>query len=473
MVWHKRIPTRTLERLGRRKFLSMSAASAALLPFVPKLEHEVQAAGTTNERLVVFHTPNGSILRNWRMNLQHGDALPENLSEILQPLAPMRDRLILLDGIDNMPTALASLGVLPMLGKGHDAAGSIWTQWAAEPGGPATCNNGAACGWPNGPSFDQLVASRIGGDTPYASINPSVYANSSDRQRNVFYDLQGQPVVGENNPRVLFDRLFADLNLDPEEKQRLKARKLSVIDSVLSDINSLKTKLSAADKRKLDAHLTGVAALEHAIEGLDTVCEIPDRPPSLEPRDNANLPTITDLQIELLVNALSCDLTRVVAFKWGQEGSTGSANWLGQNSGIHTVSHWEAGGSVQTAIQWMTNLNRWFAEKFGSIAQKLEERGVLDGTLLVWGQTMCEGAEHNARNIPMVVLQGEGYFETGRYLKYGNFPTVVPGGQGPSNEDYGGESMNRFITSMCHSMGLDDIDTFGDAQFGQGTLPDL
>jgi hypothetical protein len=453
----------------------MSAAAGALLPFVPQLEREVSAAGQTCKRLVIFNTPNGSILRNWRIpGLQHGDPLPEALSEILQPLAPLRDKMIVLDGIDNLPTAWAAQGIYAMLGKGHQGAGSIWTQWAPEPDGPATCDNGASCTWPNGPSLDQFIADRIGHETPYKVLNPNVYAHETERQANCFYDASGQPVIGEKNPRVLFDRLFADLDLDPAEKERLRAEKLSVIDSVKGDLDSLKTRLGPGDRQRLEAHLDGVRALERAVEALDAACEIPVIPDGdLAMRESENFPAITDAQIEISVNALACDLTRVVGFKWGREGSTGVPVWLGLNNGIHTISHWEAGNGEEDSIQWMTDLNRWYAEKFAQLCTMLEAKGILDETLLVWSNTMCEGNAHNARNVPMVIVQGAGYFETGRYLKYGDFPSIVPEGQGPSNEDYGGESMNRLITSLCHAMGSDDVESFGDPAFGTGPLPDL
>lgn len=463
-------------RLGRRRFLGMTAGAASLLPFVPLLEREAEAAGPACKRLFVFHTPNGSILRNWRVpGLSHGDPLPAQLSEILQPLAPLRDRMIVLDGIDNLPSALAAQGQLFMSGKGHHGCGSIWTQWAPEAAqGQALCDNDTPCTWPGGPSFDQYVAQRIGGDTPFASLNPGVRRSSTERQFNYFYNAMGQPVVREINPRALFDKVFADIQLDPAAKERLRAERKSIIDSVKGDLDSLSVRLGTADRHRLEAHLEGVRALEQAVDALDAVCEVPDAPPgNLALTDNDTLPTILDLQIEICVNALACDLTRVVSLQFGAEGSFATATWLGQNEGIHTASHWEAHGSEDLSIQWMTDLNRWYAEKTALIAQRLLDRGVLDQTLLVWSQTMCEGAQHNARNIPMVLLQGDGYFQTGRYLKYGSFPSVVPVGQGNSNADYGGESMNRFITSLCHGMGLDDVESYGDPLFGEGTLPDL
>jgi hypothetical protein len=472
----RRIPSARLARLGRRQFLGLTAGAAVLLPFVPVLEREAAAVGTPCKRLFVFHTPNGSILRNWRVpGMTHGDALPETLSEILQPLSAYRDRMIVLDGIDNLPTAYAALGELFMAGKGHQASGSIWTQWAPEAAeGQALCDNDTPCAWPAGPSFDQFVADRIGHETPFASINPGVRVASSERLRNYFYNASGQPIVREISPRTMFDSLFADLQLDPDEKARLRAEKKSVIDSVSAELTALDAKLGASDRRRIEAHLEGIRALEQAIDGLDAVCEIPPQPgDDLDVYDNDSLPTILDLQIEIAVNALACDLTRVVALQWGAEGAFSVATWLGHDEGDHTISHWEAHGSEELSIQWMTDLNRWYAEKVALVTQRLIDHNVLDETLLVWSHTMCEGMQHNARNVPMVLLQGEGYFETGRYLKYGDFPDVLPLGQVESNEDYGGESMNRFITSLCHAMGFADVDSFGDPQFGTGPLPGL
>jgi hypothetical protein len=466
--------------ISRRGLLALSAAGAALVPFVPLLEREASAAGGTCKRLVVFHTPNGSILRNWRPS---GSGANWQLSEILQPLAAFKDRMIVLDGLDNLPGSLAATGDVSMIGKGHHASGSVLTQYAAVSGdGGAICNNDAACDWPAGPSFDQYIVKRLQESastaTLFGSITPGVSPDGALRQYRVFYNEDGQPVNPEGNPQKLFDALFADALLDPAEKARLKRERQSVIDVVKGELDSVKGKLGAHDRTRLDAHLEGVLQLEKIVNGTIGECSIPPSPETGEwtyaqLNGNDTMPALTELQFEIAAHALACDMTRVVSFQWGREGSTGVATWLGQNEGIHTISHWE-GATQATAIQWMTDLNAWFAEKLAAFLTRLEELGALDDTLILWTQTMCEGATHNACNLPTVMVQGQnGYFQTNRYLRYGDFPSVLPTSIGAANTPQGGESLNRLWTSVCHAMGFNDVDCFGDPDFGTGTLPGL
>ncbi len=181
----------------------------------------------------------------------------------------------------------------------------------------------------------------------------------------------------------------------------------------------------------------------------------------------------TDVQFELAAQALACDVTRMVGPQSGREGSTGTATWLNQNVGIHTASHWQ-GTDEATAIQWMTDLNRWYTERLAAFFQLLFDKGAWDDTLILWTMALTEGARHNTRNVPTVLIQGgDAYFDTGRYLKYGNFPDIVPSGQSASNADFGGDSMSRVLTSVCHAMGFEDVESFGDAKFGSGALPRL
>jgi hypothetical protein len=462
-----------MPRFGRRQLLGLGA-SAAVLPFVPWLDREVGAAGPPAKRLVLFTTPNGSILDSWR---PQGTEKSFSLSTILEPLAAHKQRMIVLDGVDNTPAALAALGEFSMIGKGHQGAGSLWTQFAAEPGaGETVCDGDSPCQWPAGPSLDQYVASKpqFGGETLFASLTPGVICNGGDRQSRVYYDLDGQPVHPENDPRVLFDMLFSELDLDPAEKQSLRKRRQSVIDVVKGDISALQPKLSMADRHRVDAHLEGVLAIEKKLAGFEGICNAPAEPPEVDIFDNASRPLMTDLQFEIAAHALACDLTRVVSYQWGREGSTGAATWLGQNEGIHTLSHWEGASSVDQAIEWMVDLNRWYAERLAAFLDLLEEKQILDDTLVVWATPLTQGNTHAARNIPLVAFQGSGgYFETNRYLEYGNYQQDKGHvSQKDNNLDHGGQPMTRFCVSILQALGIDD-DSFGDPAFGTGALPGL
>ena len=224
------------------------------------------------------------------------------------------------------------------------------------------------------------------------------------------------------------------------------------MDSVRSDVAALQPKLAPSDRHKLDAHLTGIAELEKRLDDLTPpACEVPDEPDEIDFRATENLEAVTDAQIDLAVQALACDCTRVVGFQWGREGSTGVAPWIG-SGGIHTRSH----ETTPESIEYRTELATWFATKFVRLLDGLAAANALQDTLVVWGSPMAVADFHTSWNMPIVVVDGTGYFDTGRYLRWGTYE----GGYTPST----GVSSNKLLVSLCHAMGLSDVTSVGNLQ---------
>ena len=68
-----------------------------------------------------------------------------------------------------------------------------------------------------------------------------------------------QPAIGENNPWLAYQDLMGLSNLDEVALARLTARRESVLDLVEADFSRLQAaNLGAADRAKLDMHLTAV-----------------------------------------------------------------------------------------------------------------------------------------------------------------------------------------------------------------------
>ena len=124
-----------------------------------------------------------------------------------------------------------------------------------------------------------------------------------------------QPVPPEDDPLAAFSRLFGNASPELREKRR------SVLDSVTADYAALDAKLGGADRQRLDAHLTAIREIE---KGLDKapfrphgICQIPsyDRPADIYA--DASYDAVGKAQMDLLVMAMACDLTRIASLQWG------------------------------------------------------------------------------------------------------------------------------------------------------------
>jgi hypothetical protein len=188
-------------------------------------------------------------------------------------------------------------------------------------------------------------------------------------------------------------------------------------------------------------------------------------------------PSTLDAQIEVLVHAFACDRVRVASLQLVPENSWSSAEFLGEwrtlgGGGVHTVSHYQnqepSLDRRERAVDQMTALNRFCAEHFAHLLDRLDETGLMDGTLVVWAPAMSHGGYHSNQNVPFVIAQGAtGPFRANRYLRWGEYrqpPTGADTGYGQTY-DAGNESNNNLLVSICHAMGLAEVDAVGETRF--------
>src|ERR1041385_8213024 len=88
-----------MNRMHRRQFIKQTSLSAAVLPFIVGLPSLALAApARPRQRLIIVFTPNGTIPPAFWPDEVGRDF---TLKEILTPLAPYRERMLLLKGISN------------------------------------------------------------------------------------------------------------------------------------------------------------------------------------------------------------------------------------------------------------------------------------------------------------------------------------------------------------------------------------
>jgi len=451
-----------VKRPTRRDFLLASAAGLALSPFVPLLEAHGDTP-TPPKRLILFYTPIGMAMEHWRPT---GGETDFTLSKILKPLAAHKNEMIVLEGLYNSGARLSQWSE-----EGHAGGSSLFTGKVWEPEDPSTPKQ--CYWWPTGASIDQVVADASG----KPPMNLGVLSTCSPGDvycRHVFSRGYKDPVQAEMKPSKVFDQWFADFALPPDQLLRLKAERKSTIDFLKNDLASLRARVGKGDRDKLDAHLEAVLGLETKLGNVGVGCTLPTAPDgSVDVSANDNLPWVTERQLDIALQALACDLTRVVGFQWGKEGSSGVATWLGIGGGLHTNSH----DTSAAAILNMAEFQSWLAGELASLLDRLKTTSdadgnpLMDNTLVVWGTAIAEGWTHSIYNIPHTIFAGKNIgWSTNRYLKWGDYADD----RYPWDEknQMSGQPNNRLLCSIGRAMGL-DMESFGDTTRGGGPLDGL
>jgi hypothetical protein len=161
---------------------------------------------------------------------------------------------------------------------------------------------------------------------------------------NVLHPYAGsdRPLPPEDDPNRALARVFADLTRDPAELARIRAHRLSVLDHVVRRYQRLSVRLGAADRQKLEAHLGSIREIEARLSLVPPprpACQPPAPSASLDLMSNDAFPAIGKVQMDLLVMALACDLTRVASLQWSRAASTVHFSWLDIEALHHDLSH--------------------------------------------------------------------------------------------------------------------------------------
>jgi hypothetical protein len=305
------------------------------------------------------------------------------------------------------------------------------------------------------------VAKVVGQGTLLSSLELGVHALDNDVQGRISYSGPAQPLPPMNDPLSVFTRLFSNLDVNAgSEVERLRARRQSVLDTVRDQFGALAPRLSSSDRSKLDAHLTLVRDVERRLTGETSTtseCAAPERPPVLDSTNESDIPTIADLEIDLLALAFACDLTRVASLQFSTALNRVRYPWINSAGEGHMLSH--SGSSDTLAKAQLVARDTWHSGRLARLLKRLSEipegnGTALDNTLVLWGNEVAVGSTHAHTDLPFLMAGGGWYFRTGRTLTY----------QAASH--------NNLLVSVLNAMGVPS-QTFGNPSVCTGELPGL
>jgi hypothetical protein len=223
----------------------------------------------------------------------------------------------------------------------------------------------------------------------------------------------------QNNPQVVFERLFGDGSTSALRRAR-RDQSLSLLDSVLGEASSLQQKLPTSDRARLDQYLTDVREIERRVQKvgqqLSDDLPIPAAPTGV-PRD---IEEHMKLMYDLQVLAWQADITRVSTFLTCKELSNAVYPKSGIRDAFHILSHHS---NVKENIERFTQLNRYHVGLFTYFLEKLRSTADGDGTLLdhsvvVYGSGLSDGNQHNHTDLPVILAGGaSGRLKGGRHIR--------------------------------------------------------
>jgi hypothetical protein len=440
----------TKRALPRRTFLRGAGATLALPlldGMVPALSALAATAGSPVRRLGFVYMANGvamnSSVNYWRPQ-GHGEAL--ELSPILAPLAPCRDKMIVVSGLSHAQAE--ALGD----GNGDHTRGT------------ATWLNGVhpryteAADVQAGITADQIAARELGRETLLPSlelgVDPNFIAGSCENGYSCIYmntlawRTPTSPLPMENNPRVVFERLFGEGGTPAQRLARIRKNR-SILDSVLEEAADLQQTLGPSDRTRMGDYLEAVREVERRIQKAEqqtaqAPLPIVDRPIGIPDSFDEHVRLMYDLQWL----AFQADVTRVFTFMLGREVNSRTFPQIGVTEPHHGLSHHR---DDPNQIEKLAKINTYQTDLFAAFVKRLEETpdgdgSLLDHTLVLFGAGLSNPNTHSHLDLPLALVGGSaGRLKGGRHVRC---PDNTP--------------MTNLLLSVLDKAGV-RVDTLGDS----------
>ena len=399
-----------MNAIHRRQFIKQFGLSAASLPFLLGLPSlGLASPARPRQRLVIMFSPNGTIPTAFWPDESGKDF---TLKEIMAPLEVFKDRMLILRGLANKVRGD---------GDGHMRGMSCLLTGIELFPGNIQGGSDTPAGWASGISIDQEIRnffqSKEETRTRFGSLEFGVgVTDRADPWTRMSYAGPNKPVAPISDPYQMYGKLYGQL----KDKQNLQ----SVLDGVRDDLKKVRKLISAEDRRLLEDHEALVRQMEKELAEAGRQ-KLRVSPPALEEGvadQNDNVPRLSRMQIDLLVNSFVNDMARVATLQYTKSVGSARMNWLGITDGHHGLSHEPDKDAVaQTKLikinTWFCGELRYLVDKLASTPEPGDSGSLLDHTLVVWVNELGKGNSHTLDNIPFLLIGGGFGFQMGRSLQ--------------------------------------------------------
>ncbi|MEO6600706.1 MAG: DUF1552 domain-containing protein, partial [Polyangiaceae bacterium] len=314
-------------------------------------------------------------------------------------------------------------------------------------------------------SLDQFLALEhgLGQGLPLSSLVLGVGSAAPALGSCISYAKGGSALPKIIDPEQTFQQCFAQwlVGSDPAALARAAAerkRGKSLLDYWRVELAALSARAPASERDKLDQHASALRDLEQRLDSELKQCTPPAAP------DAATFPSyrayqggepyfdvVTNLQIDLLAQALACGVTRVATLFLSDLSRTHFDPALPDDVHIDVAHRYDSngrdGGGTPSSWQALGRQNRYTYSKIARLLQRLAERDLLQDTVLVAMSDMGNPQRHSSRQIPTLLAGGwGGQLKGGRHVDLGA----------------AGTPNNRLLVSIQQAFGVDS-DSFGES----------
>ena len=395
--------------MKRRDFLHALGLSTGSL----SLRSVAKANPTSSiKRFVVFYTQHGTCYEGWKMRPSSfsdearwtSSLLDMACSPSLSPLLPYFDRSIVLDGLALVSAEADQTGLQHEKGQVHSLTGANIRLVSGVPLGTAA-------------SIDQKIAQSIAQSNQFPSLELAVGDVMS-----VCYNENKHLLPVETSPLALYRRMFGSGSTAGAQSIALQTK---ILDKAQQRFSSISSRLSQADRQKMDIHRDLMRDISVRMEGLETLrstCAMA----SIEPMATGRYVDDVEDFIQLITAAFSCDMTRVVSLNLG----TLPTELV---TGLPGDVHDEYAHEVMTnpiAKDVMTEYTRVHAMQLARLLNSLDSitdphgdgvQSILDNTVVLWAGELGDGA-HGLDRWPAMLIGGGGctHLKLGQYVHFPN-----------------------------------------------------
>ncbi|MSV35277.1 MAG: DUF1552 domain-containing protein [Bryobacterales bacterium] len=410
----------TKKAISRRTLLRGIGVTVGL-PLLDSMVPSFTALAATPAKPVnrfgVVYVPNGMIMPNY---LPQKEGPDYEITPTLSALEPLRRHYQILSGLNCIPTP----------GRPGGAHAKATTRFLTDISPPTSET------WLDaGISVDQILANELGKQTQLASLELSIESGETagtcdsgfacPYTNTLSWKGPSTPLPTQNNPRLIFERLFGDSNsTDPKERIGRMRQQKSILDSVTEEVAHLQGALPQADRGKLAEYLDSIRGVERRIQIAEKQNQqIPrlDHPEGIPNEWEDHVKLMFDIE----VLAYQADLTRVITLMMGFEQSGMTYPQIGVPDAHHPISHHQR---EPEKIAKVAKINAYHVKMFAYLLGKLQATPDGDGSLLdhmtmIYGAGIADSNTHAPVSIPFLLAGGgAGNLKGGRHTRLKDVP---------------------------------------------------
>jgi uncharacterized protein DUF1552 len=400
------------KHLSRRTFLRGAGVTLALPlldSMLPAQTPLAKTAASPKSRFCGIYVPHGATMDKWTP-AQEGAGF--EFTESLKPLEKYRNRV---NVVTNLAHPLAG-GVGSDAGADHARSAAVFLSGAHPEKGAVHA----------GVTVDQVLAERIGQETPLPSIElaiEEVGLNCGSGYGCAYFNTISwrnptMPLPMENSPQVVFERLFGDgsnaaLRLSRKKEDR------SILDSVTEKASRLQSRLDPSDRNRLTEYLDDIREIERRIQKAEQQSanegNVPEAPVGVPQLFEDHLKLMFDLQ----ALAYRADITRIMTLMYARDTSGATYVNSGNRDGFHGASHHS---NARAKMDSFALINGYHVKMLAYFIDKLQstpdgDGNLLDHSVVLYGSSMSNGNQHDHDPLPVVVVGGlSGQLKGGRHI---------------------------------------------------------